>query len=174
MSKDHGTKITEDLDLSIDPQQLDVEWLRQPRLMQSLVEVQANARMAVGSTKDQLSLVEADLAQKIRKSPEDFDLEKVTESSVKEVILLHEDRQQAAEALNQAQHSYDVVLGYVRACEHRKAALEDLVRLLGQGYFAGPIAPREIQDEWNTFMEQKQDKATTKRKVAAQRKRGAK
>ncbi len=46
-----------------------------------------------------------------------------------------------------AQYEYQMAQGAVQAVEQRKSALENLVKLYGQGYFAGPKTPRDISSE---------------------------
>ena len=47
-----------------------------------------------------------------------------------------------------AQYELEVMGAAVRALDQKKSALENLVRLQGQNYFAGPSVPRTIGAEW--------------------------
>jgi hypothetical protein len=51
----------------------------------------------------------------------------------------------------------------ITALDHRKKALESLVTLYGQQYFAGPTAPRNLTKEW--IQNQKQTSSNTQVKI---------
>jgi len=50
-------------------------------------------------------------------------------------IALHE--------YNKVKHNYGILQAAVRALDHKKAALENLVRLYVGGYYASPVEPKE-------------------------------
>jgi hypothetical protein len=41
--------------------------------------------------------------------------------------------------------------------DHRKSALENLVKLHGQQYFAGPMVPRDLTHEWKNKQQQQKE-----------------
>jgi hypothetical protein len=65
---------------------------------------------------------------------------KVTEAAVAAAILTQPNYRVALKALTAARHRQDVYQAAVDALDHRKKALESLVQLHGQGYFAAPRA----------------------------------
>jgi hypothetical protein len=109
---------------------------------------QAAARDTADRAKERLEVYDAGLGLKIRANPAQFGLEKITESSVQAVILLDKEHARLSDELNTARYQLEVIAAAVRALDQKKSALENLVRLQGQNYFAGPSVPREIGKEW--------------------------
>jgi hypothetical protein len=72
----------------------------------------------------------------------------VTNPAVEAVVLQHEDYKEANDEYMTAQYNYDMTQAAVRAMDHKKTALENLVRLHAASYFAGPSVPREIGEEF--------------------------
>ena len=134
-------------DISIDEQALDVEWLDHPRRMMKYCEMAATTRRQMDLAKEELDAISARVGRSIRSDPEKYDLPKVTESALQSAILLDEEYQEASRAYIDAKYENDVAFSAVRAFEHRKSALENLVRLHGQSYFAGPTVPRNLAEE---------------------------
>lgn len=138
-------------DIQIDESSLDVEWLNQPRLMASYCEVAAEAHRKMDIAKERIDFVKAQLNQQIRSDPEGFGVvpgtRGITEGSIEAAVLLQEEYQDASRSHIDARYEYEVATGVVRAFDHRKTALENLVRLHGQAYFAGPSVPRDLPAE---------------------------
>jgi len=150
-------------DVSIDDSSLDVEWLAQARLTFKYCQLEADARKAMDDTKSQLDIVEAELDKEIRNNPEAFDLPKITESAIKSAILVNENYINAKDEYAQAQYELNMAQAAVRSIYAKKDALENLVRLHGQQYFAGPSVPRDLSKEWES--KQKQTSANKKVKI---------
>lgn len=134
-------------DLSIDEKALDVEWLEHPSRMFKYCRTQAQAHRDLDYAKESLNLVKARLDLDIRRSPELYDVVKVSEGSVSAAILMHSDYQVANNIVREAQYQHDVIRGVVTSFDHRKSALEALVKLHGQQYFAGPSVPHNLSEE---------------------------
>lgn len=134
--------------LQIDPLRLDKEWLGQPELYYQHAENLANARREVDEAKAALDVVAAETDNDVRRRPERYKVDKVTESTVKAAVL----RSSAYTAANtqylEARHRMDVCQAVVTALEHRKRALTMLVELQGRNYFADPAvtATPEVRD----------------------------
>jgi hypothetical protein len=142
-------------DIRIDEDALDIEWLNQPRLMLKYSKISAEAKMEMLLRKENLDLVKADLDKEIRSDPEKFGIVKITETAVSNTIISHKLYKEANTAYLQAQYEADIAKGAVSAVEHKKDALENLVRLFGQNYFAGPQVPRDLSYEWQQTQKQK-------------------
>lgn len=136
-----------DRDLHIDESALDVEWLQQPRLFMKYASAASDKRRAADKAKEQLELVKANLDSFIRKDPAEYDIAKVTEATVANAILKEDEYKDAMSDYIDAKHEYELTQAAVRAMDQRKTALEDLVRLHGQQYFAGPREPRDLPEE---------------------------
>lgn len=133
-------------DMYIDENMLDVELLEQPTLMVKYSRMLAEARQERDLAKEALDLKRAEIDLDIRDDPEKYKLSKVTESAISNCILMEEDYQEAQKAYNEANYEVNVLQGVVSALDHRKSALENLVRLNGQEYFAGPSVPHNISE----------------------------
>ena len=131
-------------DISINPDALDVEWLRQPELFLEVSQEAAAARKAMDAAKENVDVVKADIDKEIRAKPYE---KKPTEAQIASEVLLHTAVGDAMAQYNKCRYEYDLLTAAVRAFDQRKAALENLVRLLGQEYFAGPAAPRNLGAE---------------------------
>jgi hypothetical protein len=122
----------------VDIHQLDKEWMEQPALFFEWAERLADTRRDLDEAKSELDVTKAEISRAIRDEPEDYGLEKVTEAAVTAAIPEQEEYKIATKAVSEAKHAVDVYQGVVTALEHRKRALEKLVDLHGQSYFANP------------------------------------
>lgn len=141
-------------DIRIDENSLDVEWLEQPSLFMKYARNAAQARMDLDAAKQTLDVVKAELDKRIRENPEHYDINKVTEGSIQSTLITQEEYKIAFENFLGVKYEADMAQGAVNAFNQRKDALENLVRLYGQQYFAGPKIPRDLHWE----REQKQKK----------------
>lgn len=151
-------------DMKIEPDELDLEWLGQPQLMVKYSAKLAEAKERRDLMKEEVDLMRAECDRDIRKAPEKFGLEKITETAVSNAILTIDDYKDAQEQLRRANYDVNVLQGVVSAIEQRKAALENMVRLLGQNYFAGPSIPRNLQEEMELKQKESNKKVKLKRK----------
>ena len=149
-------------DRAIDPSQLDVEWLEQANLMYKYTKISAQASKEWDIAKENLSVVKAGLDRKLRADPDKYKLAKVTEPVIFAAITEHKKYQAANTVLIEAQYEFNMARAAVHAVEQRKSALENLVRLFGQQYFAGPKVPRNISGKWDDRISQKDADKTIK------------
>jgi len=144
-------------DIRIDEEALDIEWLEQASLMMKYARNAADARRELDRAKENFDIVKAEVDKDIRTNPDDYEVTKVTDASVAAAILGTEEYKEASQRLIQAKYEADIASSAVRAVEQRKDALENLVRLHGQQYFAGPRVPHDLA----VLREQKQKRANT-------------
>jgi hypothetical protein len=135
-------------DVSIDPEQLDVEWLGQPGLIFKYSKKSAEVQQELSNAKEALELTKATLDKKIRSNPEKYGIEKITETVVSNTIISQEDFKEANQVYQEAQFEVNILRGVMDALNNKKSALENLVKLHGQNYFAGPSVPRDLTKEW--------------------------
>jgi hypothetical protein len=150
--------------LEIDPLRLDQEWVDQPRLFHSYALKMANADAKVDAAKGQLDLAKAVVEKAIRDNPEEFGLEKVTESAIAACVIQQEDYQDALKLLNMLRHKASVLKVAVTALDQRKKALEKLVDLHGQDYFSTPRAKGENREKMEELETSLRRKRTQKRR----------
>lgn len=149
-------------DIEIDPDALDIAWLEQPRLMLEYCQNAARMRRKVEEAKQYLDVTKAEVDRVIRDKPLKYLADgKITVDAVAAAVLTHPRYQEAVNLHLEAKYESDMSSVAVSAFDHRKAALENLVRLYGQQYFAGPKIPRDINHEW----EQRQAQRSADKKV---------
>lgn len=124
----------------IDELALVQEWMGQPALYNRQSRKYAKARLLQAEAKAELDLVRAKLDLAIRQNPDDYNLDRVTEGSVAATILMQKKYKTALKNLNDATYAVNLLQGVVESLDQRKKALENLVRLHGQNYFATPHA----------------------------------
>jgi hypothetical protein len=123
-----------DIDLTM----LDKEWIEHPKIFFRFSIELVNARREMEETKSDLDLVKARLDRIIRKDPDTYKIEKITEAAVAYTILTRPKYKKALKAFNKAKYKVDVIQCIVTALDHRRRGLERLVSLHGQSYFAEP------------------------------------
>lgn len=133
--------------------ELDLEWLDQSSIMgqacAKLSELEADEREAEGL----LELRFAKLQQAVRSNPtkHGLDPKNLTETGIKSVVYALPEYRQTWQRHHNAQYATSLQKGVVKTLEQRKTALENLVKLHGQGYFALPrVTDSEAQKtkEW--------------------------
>jgi len=140
-------------DIHIDETSLDIEWLEQSALMFKYGTNEADMEREKDLAKERLDLVKADLDKSIRENPEKFGIAKITEAAVSNTIISQDEHKTAYHEFLEIQHEYNIAKVAVRAVAQRKDALENLVRLHGQQYFAGPKIPRDLSEERKAYRE---------------------
>jgi DNA-binding helix-hairpin-helix protein with protein kinase domain len=126
----------------LDLRSLELHWQEQSPAVREWGLALAERREAYDRAKDRLELVEAREDMRIRESA----VGKVTENWVKAQIVLSENYQGAKAKLRRAKLKLDEASAELTALDHRKATLENLVRLHGQQYFSNPSAsPADVE-----------------------------
>ena len=133
-------------DIQIRQDELEMEWLDQPSLMFKYAKNAAEMRRLLDLSKEKLDLAKAEIDKEIRTNPEKFGIEKITETVVANSMLATFKYKKANEEFLNAKYEVDVAQAAVVAMSQRKDALENLVRLHGQQYFAGPKVPHDISE----------------------------
>jgi len=164
MDSGEETDMDYEKDMQIDETALDVEWLEQPSLMMRYCRFATEARASVDMAKERLDAIKAQLDTNIRKDPAQYGLEKLTETLISNTVILQPDCIHQQEVLNELKMEDAMAQCAVRALEHRKKALENLVVLHGQQYFAGPSVPRDLTKKYS---ERKEWERKQKDKMAA-------
>ena len=149
-------------DIEIDGEALDQEWLGQSALYLKYSRHYADMTKRMDESKQNLDIAKAEADKRIRKNPENYGIDKITEAVVMNSILIEEGYKDAYDEYLSAKYEVDMARAAVSAFEQRKSALENLVRLFGQNYFSGPNVPYEINREW----ESKEKESRTNKKTA--------
>lgn len=151
-------------DMSIDETALDVEWLEQPRLMIKYAQIAAEAKRRFDKAKEQVEVIKADRDKDIRTNPSEYEITKITETVIQNTIVLQGDYKEAQLEMIDAKYEFEMSRYAVQAMQERKEALENLVKLYGMQYFAGPSVPRDLSQEWQKKQNQKESNSKVKMK----------
>ena len=150
-------------EIRIDPEMLDFEWIEQPNKMMKYCSIYARASRDVDLAKETLDIVRAELNRDMRAHPEKFGINvKITEDVIKNNIILQSDYIAANHALIEKKYFEEMARSAVRAFDQRKDALENLARLHGQSYFAGPKVPHDLTG-YNRWRKEYNPKISIKR-----------
>ena len=145
-------------DLKIDDASLDLECLDQASLFMKYAKISAEAKRNLEETKQILDIKKAEIDKSIRENPDKYKIEKVTEGSIQSAILSDLYYQNTYQDVIDAKYEADMAQNAVNAMIQRKDMLEQLIKLHGQSYFAGPNVPRDLSKE----RELKEKKADSK------------
>lgn len=154
-------------DININENALDVEWVNQPALLLQYAQHSAELSKDYDETKQDVELLYAKLDKDIRENPENFGLQdiKITESVVKNAIITNEEYKDAINELTNSKYELDIAKACVSAIHMKKEALENLVRLHGLQYFAGPSIPRNLSKEVQKNQKVKQTESSISKKL---------
>jgi hypothetical protein len=148
-SEDGGQSV-----LQTDVHALDLEFVRQPELYRRYAAKLADAKFQLDEAKSAQDVSEAEVSLDIRSNPARYGIEKVTEDGIKIRVLLHARVRESVAAVNTARHKVGMLEAMVRALEHRKTTLENLVVLKTQDYYAEPKVPVVAGDSARRSMEE--------------------
>lgn len=174
-------------DIKIDPDALDVEWLEQPDLMlsYSLAQDEAgkerdDAKLKMDIASERIKEVKAEVMLSVRRNPEDYELDKVTESSVASAVEIDErvrkakeEYYQATAYYNETKNTFNNLYSAVKSFEQRKSSLEALVRMLGMNYFSAPSVERNLGTEYSQYRHKKtaMNKKAARDKIKSRRRK---
>lgn len=135
-------------DRQLDPEELDINALAQADLYGKWAERSAIAKALEERLEWEVEKKEAELQGRIRKYPAQFGLESSTEAAVKAAVRVHKEYITAKEKYLDARAEAMLLDRAERSLDQRKRMIEELVKLHGQQYFAGPKMPRDIISAW--------------------------
>lgn len=131
----------------IDENNLVREWVNQPKLFFHYASLLADAHQSESKAKAAREVVRAEVDLKVRKNLKKYKIDKVklTEAVIQGVVAKQPEFKKAQKRRLRRMHDTNVLQAAVNALNHRKAALEKLVSLHGQNYFAVPQAKDDSQ-----------------------------
>jgi hypothetical protein len=130
-------------DLSIDKYALDNEWAKQAHLYHKWSILLAEAERVRDKTEENIDIVKAELDLAIRSDPSTFGLGKITESVVNSAIIINKKYQSALDDYNQLKYNTKVIQSAIKSLEHKKYALDNLVRLFLSEYYLKEAPPQD-------------------------------
>jgi len=136
-------------EINVDEHALDFELKRQSQLIMKYVKLQVTALTEKDRAKEKLEQVAAELDIKIRKDPSAYGLDKVTETAIKNVIILSDEYKKQTEEYLDCKEDEGTFSGVLKALDHKKKSLEKLSDLWVAGYYSSPVIKKEIEQQAN-------------------------
>ena len=133
--------------LEIDAFNLDSEWLNQPCRFFDVSEQLADAKKELDLVKLSLEVTEAELYKDVKENPDNYGLDKVTEKAIDACVKDSNKYKDAVKEVIDKKHEVDIFSSAVTAFEHRKKALENLVYLQTQQYYAEPKTSKSNEEK---------------------------
>lgn len=158
-------------ELRLDPSQLDLAATLQGELFFYWADQLGQARRAMDRAKLAAEFVENDLANRMRRKPDEFLLTKTTEGAVSSAVKVHQEYTESQEHYLELKSQVNLLDAAVTAMEMRKRMIEVLVTLHGQQYFAGPEVPRDLDGAWRSYQEAKSRSLTDRQKLKTRRRK---
>lgn len=129
--------------VKIDEHALDKECIRLPSDYLKFAHLAADARREADELKADMDVCVAELTSDVRSSPEDYGIEKVTESAINKTVAALPTLRSARRRYEKARHRQELVQAVVAALDVKKRTLTLLVELHGRGYYATPRISKE-------------------------------
>lgn len=133
--------------LALDENQLDQEWIAQPKLYYDYAALVASVTRELDELKNALEVTKAEIAQKIRSNPDAYGISKFSESALEKVVPLQQEVIGKQQELVECREKLDLAKAVVSALDHKKKALEKLVELIAMNYYARPRANTDASRE---------------------------
>lgn len=132
----------------IDLNELETHWQDHPRLVMQYSTELADARLDLEEDEAELEAVRARADFTVRKDPQKFGQEKLTEPAIKGIVSKNKAVRDCEARCRKARHKVNMLSGILRTLDHRKRALENLVKLHGQNYFSVPYTDSKSKAEY--------------------------
>lgn len=126
-------------DLEINSNNLQGEWEKQAPLYMYYAKEAAKLEREKDLTKELMEVTKAELDAQIRENPSSFTkAPKLTESIVSNITTEHKRYREAFSKYIEIKYTHAILSSAVKAFEHKKKALENLVMLSLSGWYAEP------------------------------------
>jgi hypothetical protein len=144
-------------DSTIDPSALDVEWIEQPNLARKYGKHYAECVRTLAQAEESVKIIRSELIAEANTNPRKCCGKEKPNAADIEAYYRNSDLHKAAKtAWIDAEYELNMAEAAKTAITYgKKSALENLVKLHGQSYFAGPSVPRDLSKEWESKENQK-------------------
>jgi len=162
--KKKKTPLDYEADTRIDPDALDVEWLRQSNVYSTWARRLRLEEKRVRRAEENIKVVRSILVNQAHKNPALLGKGTVakgkspTGSQIEAYYRTHKDHIQAKEELHELLYRKDILFDAVMAIQTKKVALVELGKLALQEYFATPSIPRNLREEFEASSERRAKK----------------
>lgn len=134
-------------DITIDESALDIEWINQPTLALKYSKNWAKKANELNKLEEGIKLIRSELIYEVTSDPEKYlgKGSKTTGPVIEAYYRNHKRHKEQKDKIVQAQYDLNIAESAKKEISiTRKVALENLVKLLGLNYFAGPSIPRDL------------------------------
>lgn len=129
----------------IDKYALDKEWINQEKMLGKVGQELAKARMEVDRAKSAHEVQQATVDKRIRTNPQKYGLDKITETSIANEVVLQMEKKSTGEKLIQAKYNHAILQAALDRLNARGKAISDLIYLHSIEYFGKPKVPRGMK-----------------------------
>ena len=137
-------------DRTIDPDALDTEWLDQPNIFFKYASRLARANKALSDQEELIKTIRSEIIKELMNKGE-----KVTGPVIEATYRTDDDYKEVKALRNELEFERNMIQAAVDAINyHKKAALENLVKLGLADYFSMPKEPRNLGNEWDRKVKQ--------------------
>ena len=153
-------------DITIDESALDVEWLNQPTLAIKWGRHWSQCKKELAQAEEEIKVIRSELVKEANEDPDKYLGKgvKPTNPNVEAYYRTHKNHRECKQKIIDLQFELDNAdVAKWEFSTSRKSALENLVKLHGQQYFAGPSVPRDLSKEWEE--KQRQDASNQKVRI---------
>ena len=160
-------------DMKIDEDALDLELLNQANLEAKYIKAVSEAFKDLQYAHENIKTIRSELIVKANKEPKKCcNKDKPNAADIEAFYRTNEDYKQAKEELIEAEDKYNVLKDMKDDIHFtRTKALEGLVELLKQEYFAGPRMPRDLNKSNSNWHKNKSTGNSMKRKSTKMRRK---
>jgi hypothetical protein len=155
----------------LDPNELDVAALEQADLYAEWATAAAEAKATEEAAKTEKEITEAKLAAQVRADPGEYGIEKTSEAAITSHVKTLPEYARVHRNYNTAMREAALLVAAERALQQRKAMIEELGRLHGAQYFAGPDVPRDLIEIWKHRRERVAETVLRKQQAGARKPR---
>lgn len=138
-----------ELKLDIDELKLDKELKIQATMVRYWSEKTAEAQAKYDEAKSKLDIVAAELNLEIRKNPDKYGIDKLTETTINAIVITHPDHRIATKKVNEARYNLDMAKAAINGLEHKKRALTLLTELFVRDYYSTNTIEPKTQEAQN-------------------------
>lgn len=159
-------------DVKIDPTALELEWLDQAELAVRYGKAWSELRKKVALLDEELKVLRSKLIRKAWEFPQEcLKQPKGSIQTVEAYYRSHKKYQKLKQKWIDAQEELDLVeVAKNEIAFTRKSALENLVKLYGSDYFAGPNVPRNLEEVRKNRDQQRAESTQNQVKVKRKKK----
>lgn len=149
----------------IDINKLDEAWVEHVQKVAEVALAIPKAKKRANKAKADMELIEAELKHEIRSDPVTYQLKsKPSNPEVDATVLMQDSYKEAQRKYLSARENVDHLDAAMTVLEHRKRALEDLVKLFGMNYFSKPSVDMETQRQAREVFEKVDESSGFKRR----------